>query len=115
MLIKKLEKKKSKYLVLIEDKEYTFVEDVILKYKILENHEIDSKTLEEAISLNHILEYYDKALSYHLKYGKGSFEIKRYLYDKGLNDYEATKIVNLMIERKILDDDKLLDSLIESL
>ena len=115
MVVKKLEKIKKKYLVLIDDKEYTFLEDVILKYKILENHIIDEGTLEEAISLNNTLEFYDKAVSNQLKYNKGEAEIKRYLYGKGLKGNDIYKIINLMKERKILNDDNVLESLVTSL
>ena len=115
MVVKKLEKKKKKYLVLIDDKEYEFLEDVILKYKILEEHIIDEDKLEEAISLNNTLEYYDKAVSYQLKYNKGEAEIKRYLYNKGLKGNDVYKIINLMKERKILNDDNVLESLVSSL
>ena len=115
MVVKKLEKVKKKYLVLIDDKEYTFLEDVILKYKILENHIIDEGKLEEAISLNNTLEFYDKAVTYQLKYNKGEAEVKRYLYNKGLKSNDIYKILTLMKEKKILNDDNVLASLVSSL
>lgn len=115
MVISKLDKKKKNYLAIIDGNEYSFSEDIVLKYKLLPNREIDEATLKDALSENKSLEYYDKAVSYQIKYAKGEAEVKRYLYDKGLTSHDVSKIIDLMKERKILDDDKLLDGLITGL
>lgn len=115
MIVSKLDKKKKNYLAIIDEEEYSLSEDIVLKYKILPNREIDEDTLKEALKENKSLEYYDKAVSYQIKYGKGEEEVRRYLYDKGLTRNDVSKIIDLMKQRKILDDDKLLDGLIHSL
>lgn len=115
MVISKLDKKKKNYLAIIDENEYSFSEDIVLKYKLLPNREIDDETLKKALSENKSLELYDKAVSYQIKYAKGEAEVRRYLFDKGLTLNDVSKIIDLMKERKILDDDKLLDGLINSL
>ena len=115
MLVIKIEKLKKKYSVTIDDKEYLFLEDTILKYKLMPRHELDLNILNEAISYDKSLEYYEKAVNYQIKYGKCEAEVKRYLLDKGILEDDCDKIINLMEERKILNDDDLIDSLIYSL
>ncbi len=107
-------KNKKIYNVKINDKSYLFDEDTILEYKILKGREIDDETLEKAKQSYNIHEYYEKALSYSLKYAKGSSEVYYYLLDKGLDNNLAHDIVDRLVEKKIIDDKKLIEALVYS-
>lgn len=107
-------KNKKIYNVKINDKSYLFDEDTILEYKILKGREIDEETLEKAKQSYNIHEYYEKALSYSLKYAKGSSEVYYYLLDKGLDNNLAHDIVDRLVEKKIIDDKKLIEALVYS-
>ena len=108
-------KNKNKYNVTIDNKCYTFDEDIILEYKLLKNHEIDDDILNKALESNDLHDYYEKALSYALKYAKSSNEVYYYLIDKGLDNEKAKEIVNKLMERKLIDDKKLIEGLVYSL
>ncbi len=116
MIIESISKdKKGKYLIKIGSSIYEFNEDIIVEFNLYKGKEIDDKLLYDAISSNSLNDYYNKALVYSTKYFKGSGEVIEYLKDKGLNENDSKAIVNKLTERRIINDEKIVESLIYSL
>ena len=116
MIVEELKKlKKNNYSVVVEGKSYIFDEDVVLEYKLFKGHEIDSEVLNEAIKKNDIMEYYHKASAYSIKYAKGEGATIDYLVNKGLSLPESKRIVNKLVENKIINDKMLIETQMEGL
>lgn len=117
MIVEELKKLKrnNSYSVVIDGESYIFDEDVILEYKLLKGHEIDSSILAEAKKKNDIMEYYHKALDYSIKYGKGEGATLEYLVNKGLSLAEGKRIVRMLVDNKIINDRALLESQLDAL
>jgi len=112
--IKKIKNKKE-YNVIINNNIYKFSENIIIEYNLYKNKEIDSNLLELCIKENNIDYYYNLALNYYYKYQKSSHEIKEYLSNKGLDSNNINLIINKLKDKKIINDDSIIDSLIYSL
>lgn len=111
----KKNKKKSYYDVVIEDKSYLFSEEIVIKYRLVENKEIDEKILKLAIKDNDLSKYYNMALNYAIRYGKSSNAVTDYLLEKGLSMNDSKKIVLELIDKKIINDNELIISITSSL
>lgn len=107
--------KKNKYEVIIDDDTYLFDEEIIVKFRLVLNKEIDQATLKRAIKSNNNINYYNKALDYALKYGKNKAQIYDYLTNKGLDNSSISDIISELDKIKVLDDDKLIANIIDSL
>lgn len=111
MIVEKLEAKANgkniRYICQIDGIEYSFSEDVILEYRLVNGKEINQSILDEAIKKNDLSFYYDKALNYAYKYSKNSVEIYDYLLNKGLVNNEIAEIIDKLKKIKIIDDEKL--------
>lgn len=107
--------KKDLYKVKIDGKEYIMSSNTILKYHLAIGHEITKEELEEALLQEDYSKYYDKAIDYSLKYAKGEVEVKNYLLKKNVPYKIVLDIINRMKEAKVLNDDSLVESLVESL
>ncbi|MBR6071872.1 MAG: RecX family transcriptional regulator [Acholeplasmatales bacterium] len=108
-------KNKNNYNVIIDDKSYIFDEDTILEYKLFKDKEIEEIILDKALESSNIHLYYDKALKYSLKYAKGSKEVYQYLIEKGLDCDKSRKIVDKLVEKRIIDDSKIVEGIVYSL
>ena len=82
------------YNVLIDNEEYKLYDDVIIKYELLRNKEIDDTLFKEIIKYNNKLEAYYKALRYITKKQRTEKEIRDYL----VKDY-SHKITEETIEK----------------
>lgn len=71
--------KDNRYNVLIDNEEYKLYDDVIIKYELLRNKEIDDTLFKEIIKYNNKLEAYYKALRYITKKQRTEKEIRDYL------------------------------------
>ena len=67
MLVKSIKKNKSKYEINIDDINYIFDEEIVVKYRLVTNKEIDDYTLNKAIKDNENINYYSKALTIRAK------------------------------------------------
>ena len=106
MIVISLEKKdnSSSYIVTIDNEKYLLDEEVVLKYRLFPNSIIDEDILSSLIKYNDYMSFYNKALNYSIKYGKPSKMIKKYLIDKECSIEYADKIVEELINKKILND-----------
>ncbi len=118
MLIVNDLKKDSKglYKVTLSNKEsYKFSEDVVVNYRLVKGKEISLDILNKAINDENIAKWYNKAVDYSIKYNKGSSEIRTYLKDKNVSSNDIENIINKLIEKKIVNDNKILDSIVSAL
>lgn len=117
MIISSLEKKNDSttYIVTIDNEKYLLDEEVVLKYRLFPKTEIDDSILSSLIKYNDYISFYNKALNYSIKYGKPSNMIKKYLLDRDCNQEYADKIVEELINKKILNDNLLIKNQINYL
>ena len=111
-------KKDSKglYKVTLSNKEtYKFSEDVVVNYRLVKGKEISFDILNKAINDENLAKWYNKAVDYSIKYNKGSSEIRNYLKNKEVSENDIEYIINRLIEKKIVNDNKILDSIVSSL
>ena len=115
MIVKNLKKNKNKYIVTIDNTDYTFSENIIVKYRLVKGKEIDNQTLKSAISENHYDSLYLKAERYAINYRKSEKEIVRYLKNKECDNQTIQKIVSKLRSLKLIDDSSLVIDLANSL
>ncbi|MBQ9520149.1 MAG: RecX family transcriptional regulator [Acholeplasmatales bacterium] len=118
MIYKVTELKKNKkgfYDVTIDKKKYELSENIVVEYRLVKDKEIDSKLLSDVVYKNELDKYYNKAIDYTLKYQKGSKEIEYYLEKKGLNKNDISYIIDKLKEKKVLNDNTIIKSLIYAL
>jgi len=116
MIVRSLQKNKNNsYTATIDDRDYIFIEETILKYRLVENKEISKDDLDSAIEYNELMEFYSKALAYQIKYQKTESELYKYLFAKGISDNSINKIIDKLKEIKVLNDSKLIISYVDSL
>lgn len=107
MEVTKLVKKDLKYECYIDDEPYIFDEEIILKYRLFAGKKLDRLLLDEINEANEIQKYYNKALAYQVKYAKSSREVINYLIDKGLSADVAYRIINSLVSKRLIDDERL--------
>lgn len=94
MKINKITKTNSgKYKVLIDDKEITTYDEVLLNNKILYKKNIDDELYEKLSKDNNYYEAYNKTVSYIMKHKRCVYEIEQYLKKYELTEEETTKII----------------------
>lgn len=114
MIVEKLIKGKKGYTIIVEDKSYDFDEEIILEYRLVEGKEINDEILELAIKKNRVISYYYKAVNYAINYGKNKAQIYDYLENKGLSNHEIMLIIEKLNNSKIIDEDKLISSIVDT-
>ncbi len=115
MIVEKLNLiKDKKYLVIIDGNSYEFDEEVIVKYRLVKGKEITKEDLDNAINKNNIMSFYYKALNYALTYGKSQKAIYNYLKEKQLLEEDIIDIIDSLKKIKIIDDQKYIESLMET-
>ena len=115
MIVKNLKKSKNKYIVTIDDSDYKFSENRVVKYRLVKGKEIDNNTLKSAISENDYDSLYLKAEKYAINYRKSEKEIVRYLKNKECDNQTIQKIVSKLRSLKLIDDSSLVIDLANSL
>lgn len=116
MIIERLKKdKKNTYTIVVDEKSYTFDEEIILEYRLVQGKEISIEVLELAQKKNQIIEYYNKALNYSLKYAKGSEAVRQYLLNKGVSSVDVQEIIDRLARLKVIQDEVLIKNLVTSL
>lgn len=115
MIVKNLKKSKNKYIVTIDDSDYKFSENIVVKYRLVKGKEIDNNTLKSAISENDYDSLYLKAEKYAINYRKSEKEIVRYLKNKDCDNQTIQKIITKLRSLKLIDDSSLVIDLANSL
>lgn len=98
MKIKKFKKDKNNlYKVYFDDDiEVSLYDDVIIKYNLLNNKEIDIKKRDEIIKYNDFLDGYYKSIKYINKKLRTELEIEKYLKKLDISNSNINKIINLL-------------------
>lgn len=95
-IIKYKKYKGNTYKVYIDDEIITLYDDVIIKYNLLCNKNIDSKLFDEIIEYNLFLNGYYKVIKYINKKMRTELEIKKYLNKLFIKDSDIEKIIKLL-------------------
>ena len=96
----------SKYKVFFDNKKsMTIYDDVILKYNLLTNNQIDEKTLIEINKANEIAGIKDTVIKYIGLRIRSTKEIDIYLEKKGIAKKEREKLIDFLSEKKLIDDE----------
>ena len=115
LVVTKVEKLKKDYNVTIGNKEYKLDEDTIVEFNLYKGKELDDNIIDDIIKSSNNNEYYNKALTYALRYQKNGKEVYNYLISKGLDNNNAKIIVNKLIDRKLINENSLIENIIYSL
>ena len=113
MTTTQIKKVKDKYKITLGEESILVTEETVLKFRLFNEKQLSS--LEEIKKFDLLETYKNKAISYHLKYGKNSKEVLNYLLDKELDYDEAIIIVDDLIAKKIINDQIICDNLASSL
>ena len=116
MIVKSLKKipRKSEYLVTIDSTDYKYKENIVVKYRLVKNKEIDNETLKMAISENDFESIYLKTERYVINYSKSEKEVIRYLKKKEIDNLTINKIIAKLRQLNLIDDTNLVEALIYS-
>lgn len=115
MIVNSLEKEKKLYRVIIDNKDYLFDEEIIVKYRLVKGKELKDDLIDKIIYDNNLIIYYKKALDYSLKYNKNSAAIYDYLAKFDLKNNEIADIISKLKEIKIINDEKLILNTLDTL
>lgn len=96
-----------KYQVIIDDKEYIFNEDTLVKLKITSNKDIGQEVITKLLFEEMIVDAYKKALNYHLRYAKSSKECFNYLKSKDISLNIIEEAIARLVANKIINDETL--------
>ena len=96
-----------KYQVIIDDKEYIFNEDTLVKLKITSNKDIGQEVITKLLLEEMIVDAYKKALNYHLRYAKSSKECFIYLKSKDISLNIIEEAIARLVANKIINDETL--------
>lgn len=106
-------KKKNRYIVTLNGKEYDVDENLIVTYHLVKGHIIDDdNVLDNIIDDMVYYDYYNIALNYIEKYIKSSGQVLEYLINKGANKTIASRVVFSLLNKRLIDDRKYLDMFI---
>ena len=107
MNIIKIEKlKNSKYKLYIDDFSLVIYDDVILNNNLLFQKEINEDLLLKIKEENNYYELLNLSIKYISKRLRSEFEIKKYLEKKTNDTYLIDNIINELIDKKLIDDQR---------
>ncbi len=109
---KYIKDKNNIYIVMIDDEEYKLHDDVIVKYNLLLNKNIDSKLLKEILTYNDEIKSYYMSIKYINKRLRSEKEIREYLHKKDINESSIDKTIELLYKNNFLNEDIILKSYI---
>ena len=104
MIIKSIIQNKDLYSVTIDDFQINLSEDLIVKYNLYVNKEIDDKAYNELTISIEYYNAYDKALKYSIKYNKSKRAVYNYLVNKNYSIYVSESVCNELVEKGIISD-----------
>ncbi len=114
MKIEKYKKlKDNRYQLFLDNQnEIILYDDIILKYNLLLKKNIDEKELKEILKENNSLECYYKSIKYLAKKSRCKKEVIAYLTRNHYEEKEIEKAIQLLEEKKYLNEDNYLKSYI---
>lgn len=106
MKVNNLRRDGNNYILNINSNDYVVNEDLIVKYRLLPDKEIDENILEEIILQNNNMKLYMKCVKLINTKLRSTTEIRKYLLKQNLELSDANYLVNELISNKLLDDKK---------
>lgn len=108
MKIEKYKKMKlGMYEIILENNQHLIIhEDLILKYELLINKEINNDLLNKIEQENNFYLYYSLSLKYLAKKLRSTKEMEEYLLKNNVLLKDTNKIIDLLKKNKYLDDSK---------
>ena len=103
---------KSKYKVYLNNSEVILYEDVILKYNLLLQKNIDLKKMDKILKENKYYEVYYSALSYVEIKMRSESEVRQYLTNKGYDITEINEVIEKLKEQNIINNESYIKSYI---
>ena len=121
IMILGLEKKprSKKYKVITSGDDYTFSEDMIIKYQIFKDKVFTNKEFEKILADSLKDDYFNKVLNYISASPKSEFEIVKYIHEKEsktkdkLTNKQIYEIISRVKELGYLNDESLCDSVLD--
>jgi len=110
--ILKVAKNGTKFIVTTDSTDYSFTEDVIVKYIISKNKQYTKEQFDEIVSFSKVSEFYNKVLNF-LSFKERSIkEVEEYLKKKEC--LFISVIIDKLLEDKLLDDERYCKNMLES-
>ena len=109
MNLKEINKKKNKYILVIDDNELEVFEEVIIKFMLLKNKEIDEAEYNELLKYSKYVDTLHLSIDF-LKKPHTILETKNYL--KKLKLYDK-KVIDKLIEMNLLNDKLYMDMYVD--
>lgn len=101
--------------VVTEDDVLILDEDTILKFRLFKGNFIDDDSINEIIYNDSIIKLSKKMLEYRTKYSKSINEIKRHFLTKNINQNIIDDSIEILINKKLINDFNLASSIASSL
>lgn len=111
MIVKKVEKKGKKYVITFEEEVIEVTEETVLHFRLTKHKEINH-SINDIKEKDFYYQLYEKTLR-KLRYPKSSFEIRTFLESEKLEEKLITKLISELIDKKLLDDERLMKNIIE--
>lgn len=112
-IIKFKKEKKNTYEIFFDDNSSTnLYDDVIIKYNLLINKNIDEKLFEEIFLYNDFLGNYYKSIKYINKKMRTELEIKKYLEKDSVSESDIDKIIEMLYKDGFLNKERYLQAYI---
>ena len=105
MKVNKLNKlKNGLYEVHIDDDLLILDEETIIKYRLLIGKDILESDLKSIKLEDEINKLVNKCFQYSFKYKKSLNEVKRYLKEKNIDNDIIIRVIDILVEKKLIDD-----------
>lgn len=108
-------KKKNKFIVSTNEKEYTFCEDTIIKYYIFKGKEFTEEEFDEALKAEKENSYLNQALNFISFQTRSIREIVDYLKSKDATKEQSEYVITKLIELGYLDDEVFSKNMLDSI
>lgn len=104
-IVKFTKKKSDQYLISLDNgTDLLLHEDLILKHELLIKRKISNQDIDDLTNENNKYVYYDSAIKYLSKKMRCKLEVKKFLIEKGLQEFEVEEIINKLIMQGYIDD-----------
>lgn len=111
--IKKL-KRPGFYSLITNEETITIADDVIVKYCLTKDLELDKEVFEEIKKYNEKNNFFLKAIHYIYYQMRSEYEVREYLQKNYVNDQDTDEIIDKLKELKFIDDNELCKLILES-
>lgn len=111
--ILKVTKDKKKFIVLTNEKEYKFNEDIIVEYYILKGATFTEKEFKKILKASEVSDIFNKTLNYLSFQQRSEYEIYSYIKEKGASHQDIEKIIKRLKDYGYINDSSLANYLLD--